>query len=185
MRTTLATAGAAFLLAGTAYVMPAHAQPAAPSVQFQPYGGTSQTSPIPGWVSRRPSHTRRRLLARRTRSRLNLMPVGQTQTQPSGMTTQAPPSGMANQPRAYSASTQTQGQLPQGSYASSCKDARMDGQTLIAFCRKPDGTWQTSALRTQQCTGDIQDVNGNLTCGAANQYSVSTPPTSPAPQRGY
>jgi hypothetical protein len=76
-------------------------------------------------------------------------------------------------------------QLPQGSYASSCKDARMDGQTLIAFCQKPDGTGQTSALRTQQCTGDIQDVNGNLTCGAANQYSASTPPTSPAPQRGY
>jgi hypothetical protein len=61
----------------------------------------------------------------------------------------------------------------------------MDGQTLIAFCQKPDGTGQTSALRTQQCTGDIQDVNGNLTCGAANQYSASTPPTSPAPQRGY
>jgi CVNH domain len=111
--------------------------------------------------------------------------MGQTQTQPSSMTTQAPPSGMAIQPRPYSGSTQTQGQLPQGSYASSCKDARMDGQTLIAFCQKPDGTWQTSALRTQQCTGDIQDVNGNLICGAANQYSASTLPASPTPQRRY
>jgi hypothetical protein len=43
---------------------------------------------------------------------------------------------MANQPRPDNASTQTQGQLPQGSYASSCMDARMDGQTLIQQMRE-------------------------------------------------
>jgi hypothetical protein len=61
----------------------------------------------------------------------------------------------------------------------------MDGQTLIASCQKPDGTWQTSALTTGQCTGDIQDVNGNLTCGAENRYSSSTQPASPTPRRRY
>ena len=50
-----------------------------------------------------------------------------------------------------------QAQAPQGSYRSSCCDVRMQDQTLIAFCKKPDGTWQTSAIcPVSQCAGDIQ-----------------------------
>jgi hypothetical protein len=49
----------------------------------------------------------------------------------------------------------------------------MVGQTLTASCQKRNGTWHTSALRTSQCTGDIRDVNGNLTCGAATRYRVN------------
>jgi hypothetical protein len=48
MRATLATAGAALLLASAAYMLPAHVQPAAPSAQTQPYGATSQTQPYSG-----------------------------------------------------------------------------------------------------------------------------------------
>jgi hypothetical protein len=159
MKVTLAAAGAAFLLAGAAYVLPANAQPAPPSGQTQPYSATSPTQPNTG--------------------------MGQTQTQPYQGTTQTQPSGMANQTRPDNASTQPQGQLPQGSYASSCKDARMVGQRLIASCQKPNGTWHTSALRTSQCTGDIWDVNGNLTCGAATRHGTSTRSASPTSQRGY
>jgi hypothetical protein len=55
----------------------------------------------------------------------------------------------------------------------------MVGQTLIAFCQKPDGTWQTSAIGpVSQCTGDIQNVNGQLTCNETGVGS-STPPAQP------
>jgi hypothetical protein len=92
--------------------------------------------------------------------------TGQTQAQPHGTT-----GGQARmQP--------TQGQLPNGSYQSSCKDVRMDGQTLIGFCQKPDGTWRTSALRTSQCAGDIRNINGELSCGAEIGSGSSTPPAS-------
>jgi hypothetical protein len=157
MRATLATAGAAFLLASTAYVLPAHAQPAPPSAQTQPYGATSQTQPYSGMGQLQTQPYQATTYG--ATNQVQPQPytgMGQTQTQPYQGTTQTQPSGMA-------------GQLPQGSYASSCKDARMDGQTLIAFCHKPDGTWQTAALRTSQCAGDIQNVNGNLTCGTATR----------------
>jgi hypothetical protein len=70
----------------------------------------------------------------------------------------------------------TQAQAPQGSCRTSCNDVRMQGQTLIAFCQKPDGTWQTSAIGpASQCAGDIQNVNGHLTCNESGVGS-STPP---------
>jgi hypothetical protein len=70
----------------------------------------------------------------------------------------------------------TETEAPQGSYRSSCNDVRMQGQTLIAFCQKPDGTWQTSAIGpANQCAGDIQNVGGQLTCNESGVGS-STPP---------
>jgi hypothetical protein len=185
MRATLATAGAAFLLASTAYVLPVQSQPASPSAQTQPYSATTPTQPNTG-ISQ--TQTQPNQATYGATNQVQAQPytgTGQTQTQPSRMTTQTQASGMANQPRSYSASTQTQGQLPRGSYASSCKDARMDGQTPIALCKKPDGTWQTAALGTSQCTGDIQDVNGILTCGMENRNSSSTQLASPTTQRRY
>jgi hypothetical protein len=163
MKTTLGTVAAAFLLAGAAYVMPAHAQNAAQPqpdgtsaapAQTQPYGTTGWGQTEPGTVS-----------------------------QPGGATTPAQTYGARSTAQPYSASNQMQSQLPQGAYLSSCKDARMDGQTLIAFCEKSDRTWQTSALRTNLCPsgGDIQNVNGDLTCGAGIGVGSSTPPA----QRPY
>jgi hypothetical protein len=121
-----------------------------------------------------------------------------TQTQPSGATSQtqtrqtpkAPSVGMTGGQAAVQAAP---GQLPNGSYQTSCKDVRIDGQTLIGFCQKPDGTWQTSALKASQCAGDIQNVNGRLTCGAGTGYGASSPPASATTrstpstpvQRGY
>ena len=60
----------------------------------------------------------------------------------------------------------------------------MDGQTLIASCQESDGTWQTSALRTGECTGDVQNINGDLTCvaGMGTGYGSSTPPANPTPR---
>lgn len=56
-------------------------------------------------------------------------------------------------------------QVPQGSYAQSCRDIRMVDGTLLAFCRQPDGRWDMSALaRVGTCVGDIGNKNGVLAC---------------------
>ena len=163
MKTTLALS-AAFLLAGSAYVLPAHAQTvrqtpgAAPQTQSQSYGSAAHgTQPY--------------------------NPAGQTQPWTAGQSqtgTMTP-----NQTRSYGATANqpgTQAQAPQGSYRSSCNDVRMQNGTLIAFCPKPDGTWQTNAIGpVNQCVGDIQNVNGRLTCNEAGTGS-STPPAQGKPR---
>jgi hypothetical protein len=156
MKKTLGTVAAAFLLASAAYVVPAHAQNAA---QPQP-APSVQTQPYGA--------------------------TGQTQTQPNTGTgqTMTQPYGATTQTQTYSANTQGQGQLPQGPYLGSCKDARMDGQTLIAFCEKSDRTWQTSALRTGTCSTGIENINGDLTCNVGAGVGSSTAPASPT-QGGY
>ena len=78
---------------------------------------------------------------------------------------------------------QMQGQMPQGSYASTCKDSRMLGDSLVAFCRKNDGTWQTSELaEATRCTGDIQNNNGDLACPSGVSTGSSTPPAKQPPR---
>jgi hypothetical protein len=160
MRTAFAVS-AALLLAGTAYVLPADAQMApqtpgaAPQAQAQPYGSAANQTQSYGAATQSQPWT-----AGQTKSgEMNPM-----QTQSNG-----------------TAGTQmgTQAQLPQGSYRSSCNDVRMQNDTLIAFCRKPDRTWQTSAIGpVNQCVGDIQNVNGQLTCNETGVGS-STPPAQP------
>jgi hypothetical protein len=157
MRTAVAVS-TALLLAGTAYVLPAHAQMtpqaqgATPQVQSQPStAGQSQTQPS--------------------------YPSAQSQGG-ARLQTQATPQPTA--PKMTGAQSGTQGQPPQGSFRSSCNDVRMQGDTLIAFCRRPDGTWQTSAIGpVNQCKGDIQDVNGQLTCRNEVGVGSSTPPARP------
>ena len=58
------------------------------------------------------------------------------------------------------------GQLPQGSYLQSCRDARLVGGTLLAMCRQPDGEyWGTSGLaEIRNCVGDIVNRSGALDC---------------------
>jgi hypothetical protein len=154
MKNTLA---AAMLVAGAAFVASAYAQTAA---QPQQPGMTTQTqtqtSGTPSQSQTQPNRV-----------------TGQTQTR---QTPRAPTAGATG---GQAAVQPVQGTVPNGSYQTSCKDARMDGQTLIGFCQKPDGTWQTSALRTSQCGGDIQNINGELTCNAGTGSGSSTPPTSP------
>ena len=83
----------------------------------------------------------------------------------------------------WSLPVQAQG-LPQGSYLNNCTGARMQGDTLIARCRTPDGGEQRSALaEANRCVGDIGARNGTLHCrfGGAAQ-------AAPGPrygERGY
>jgi hypothetical protein len=66
---------------------------------------------------------------------------------------------------------------PQGPYLASCKDARLLGGDLVAFCSKPDGTWHTSMLsQADQCAGNVQNINGDLTCPTGPQVGSTTPP---------
>jgi len=108
----------------------------------------------------------------------------QAQTQQFGTTGQHRSGAMApSQTQSYGATGQmsAQGQAPQSSYSSSCNDVRMQGQTLIAFCQKPDGTWQTSAIGpVSRCAGDIQNVNGQLTCSESGVGSSTPPVRSPS-----
>ena len=162
MRTALAVS-AALVLAGTAYVLPAHAQTTTqtpwaappPQMQTQTYGSAAHNTQPYGTSTQPQPWT-----------------AGQTQSR-----TMAPMQTQSD--RATGTQMGTQGEPPQGSFRSSCNDLRMQGQTLIAFCHKPDGTWQTSAIGpVSQCTGDIQNVNGRLICNEAGVGS-STPPAQP------
>lgn len=57
------------------------------------------------------------------------------------------------------------GQLPAGSWRSSCDQAYMTGATLVATCRDSRGQRLRSSLDTRSCNGrDIANIEGRLTC---------------------
>jgi hypothetical protein len=57
------------------------------------------------------------------------------------------------------------GNLPQGSYQSSCINASMNGSTLSASCTPPSGARIYSSLDVNTCNGaDIGNRNGYLAC---------------------
>ena len=53
---------------------------------------------------------------------------------------------------------------PPGSYLNSCKNVGMDGDKLIADCRRPDGGWHRTALDIDRCGGDVANIGGRLSC---------------------
>lgn len=56
--------------------------------------------------------------------------------------------------------------VPQGSYQQTCKSIRMRGDTLSAKCKNTSGHWAKTSLRdADRCTGDITNIDGQLTCG--------------------
>ena len=58
--------------------------------------------------------------------------------------------------------------LPPGSYLRTCGNVYLQGDTLIATCRRADGyAQQTSLPAVQSCIGDVGNANGNLTCNYA------------------
>lgn len=66
--------------------------------------------------------------------------------------------------------------IPEGSYLRSCNGARVEGDTLIARCRRVDGFEQRSALPDMhRCAGDIANDNGQLRCN----YRPGPPPGPP------
>ena len=58
------------------------------------------------------------------------------------------------------------GGLPQGSYLSSCMNARMNGSMLMAVCPAPNGARIETSLNAQYCRrgADIANRNGYLNC---------------------
>jgi hypothetical protein len=75
------------------------------------------------------------------------------------------------------ASTSLAQGLPAGSYLRSCNGVRIEGDTLIARCRRVDGFEQRSVLNdVHRCVGDIANDNGELRCAA---YRPGPPPGPP------
>jgi hypothetical protein len=61
--------------------------------------------------------------------------------------------------------TCTAQQLPSGSYLQTCRNIETRGSTLHADCQDGRGGWQSTELRDfQRCSGEIQNINGNLQC---------------------
>jgi uncharacterized protein DUF6381/CVNH domain-containing protein len=73
--------------------------------------------------------------------------------------------------------------IPPGSYLRSCSGARVEGDTLIARCRRVDGFEQRSALpNLHRCVGDIANANGVLRCA----YRQGPPPAAaPVPTPNF
>lgn len=55
-------------------------------------------------------------------------------------------------------------QLPHGSYQSSCRNIEIDGNVLHAECQDTRGKWRDSSLDVKGCHGDVNNIDGRLTC---------------------
>jgi len=55
---------------------------------------------------------------------------------------------------------------PSGSYESTCRNVRFDGDLLTATCRRRDGSWRNTYLdNADDCDANIVNANGQLECG--------------------
>ncbi|MBK8010992.1 MAG: hypothetical protein IPK13_06550 [Deltaproteobacteria bacterium] len=55
--------------------------------------------------------------------------------------------------------------LPTGSYADTCRDVSLSGTTLVATCQTARGAWTKTSLPSfRDCTGDIANSDGQLSC---------------------
>lgn len=71
---------------------------------------------------------------------------------------------------------------PQGSYLQSCTDVRIEGDTLVARCRRADGREERTSLNdVRRCVGDIGNNNGNLQCN----YGGPPRAQGPGPEQRY
>jgi hypothetical protein len=62
-----------------------------------------------------------------------------------------------------------QAQAPGGSYQQTCRDIGVRGSTLQATCKDEGGNWRSTQLSDfQRCNGEIQNLNGNLSCTGGN-----------------
>jgi hypothetical protein len=67
--------------------------------------------------------------------------------------------------------------LPQGSYLQSCTRVSLQGDNLVAVCRRADGGEQrTSLAGVHRCVGDIGNMNGTLTCDYGGGAGPPPPP---------
>ena len=62
------------------------------------------------------------------------------------------------------------GVLPPGSYIATCKDVRLQGNSLSASCNDGKDHWRSTSMRdANKCNGDIANQNGTLRCTAINR----------------
>lgn len=55
--------------------------------------------------------------------------------------------------------------LPPGSWRSSCNDPYIEGDTLYAYCRRPEGGNLKSSIDLDKCPGQrVHNLNGTLVC---------------------
>jgi hypothetical protein len=60
--------------------------------------------------------------------------------------------------------------VPSGSYLRTCTHVDTRGDTLIADCRRTDGSWGRAALRdVNRCVGDIGNMDGQLSCNGGRR----------------
>jgi hypothetical protein len=77
-------------------------------------------------------------------------------------------------------------QAPGGSYLDSCTNIRAFGDRLIADCRRMDGSWGRTALHDLgSCSGDVGNMNGQLTCNRGGAGYGSSYQYAPTPNYGY
>ncbi len=56
-------------------------------------------------------------------------------------------------------------QLPGGSWSSSCRNAEMQGQTLVASCQNNNGVYRNASINVTQCAQNlVANRNGQLVC---------------------
>src|SRR5246127_3516811 len=59
---------------------------------------------------------------------------------------------------------------PPGSYLRTCTHVAVQGDRLIANCRRTDGSWGRTALRdVDRCVGDIGNIDGQLACNRSDR----------------
>src|SRR5260370_23932159 len=81
--------------------------------------------------------------------------------------------------------------MPQGSYLQSCTNAAMQGDSLVATCRRADGREERSALAgVRRCAGDVWNNNGIPPCsgqggGVARGQVMAEPGRGREPGPGY
>lgn len=66
------------------------------------------------------------------------------------------------------------GELPDGSWRSSCRNARVVGSILYAQCRNRYGEWRNTSLDLRNCERDVRNVDGRLVCGGAGGFGRIT-----------
>jgi hypothetical protein len=70
--------------------------------------------------------------------------------------------------------------VPPGTYLRSCGEVYLQGDTLVATCRRMDGSPQPTSLpAVPNCVGDIGNMNGNLTCNYADAPAPPRPDDGP------
>jgi hypothetical protein len=76
---------------------------------------------------------------------------------------------------------------PPGSYLRTCTHVATRGDTLVADCRRTDGSWGRTALRdVDRCVGDIGNMDGQLACnGGKRDYGWRDRDYRQSPGYGY